>query len=173
MRDSGTPVITLPTGVPWATGLSRGSLSSRTHRPPGPRFSHRHHPLLPSVVESRPPWCFPQLRAAQPPKRHTCGRDADACRCPDGWPGLGGARSLPVSPSPTPSGGAATRKESETAGLLSRTRGRGGGPVERVEVLVPFLPTPFPPFFLSTGPLSVPQSLGGTSWEEIERGVEL
>lgn len=92
---------------------------------------------------------------------------------PDGRPGLGRARSLPVSPSPTPSGGAATRKESETAGRLSRTRGRGGGPAERVEALMPFLPLPFHPSSspLLAGSPSVPQSprMGG---RKLGRGGE-
>lgn len=74
---------------------------------------------------------------------------------PARWPGLGRARSLRVSPTPAPSGGAATRKESETAGRLSRTRGRSGGPAERVEALVPFLSLPFHP---SSSPLVLPQS---------------
>lgn len=51
---------------------------------------------------------------------------------------------FPMPRSPTPSGGAASTKESETAGQLSRSRGQGGGPAEKVEAPKPF-PSPFHP----------------------------
>lgn len=166
---------TQPSGAPWAVGLERGTLSSRTYRP---LFSHplcQHYSLVsPQVVKMRLLSSLvlsPAQGSAAAQETHL--PEGRSHRCLDDWPGLGRARSLglSVSPSPTPSGGAATRKESETAGRLSRTRGRGGGPAERVEALVILFLSPFLPFLLSTSPPSVPQSpgVGVGSWEEVER----
>lgn len=73
--DNGTPLATLLTGAPWATGLGRGTLSSRTHRHPAHRSSPTHCTdtvlSFPPVVETLAHLdAFPAQGSADAQKTH-------------------------------------------------------------------------------------------------------
>lgn len=122
-------------------------------------------------------WGFPGLGPDNPrvhAKKRLTPADLTRTACPHGLASGSAWLRLPCNPprpppnslvppeprSPTPSGGAASKKESETAGRLSRTRGWGGGPEERGEARRPFRSFAIHPSCSLQPPLPLPLPVG-------------